>query len=251
METITATVLGVVVVLALLAVAIVVLRRRRADRLRLRFGPEYQRAVVETGGRRKAVAELHQREKRVRGFAIKPLTSGERERYVPMWTAIQTQFVDDPKAAVADAEQLLSEVMGSRGYPDGDFEQRSADLSVDHPVLVQDYRTAHDISVRDAQGEASTEELRQAMLGYRALFRELTGEPVDDNLADREPAAESVIDEPILADESTVDAPAPIDEPDAVETEASTDAAIDESEPVVEPVIEDESVRVPAEAVSR
>jgi hypothetical protein len=251
METITAIVLGVVVVLALLAVAIVVLRKRSADRLRLRFGPEYQRAVVETGGRRKAVAELHQREKRVRGFAIKPLTSEERERVVPLWTEIQTQFVDDPKAAVVGADQLLSEVMGSRGYPVGDFEQRSADLSVDHPILVQDYRTAHDISVRDAQGEVSTEELRQAMLGYRGLFREMTGEFVGDKLVDREPAADSVVDESALADESTVDVPAPIDEPDANETEASTDAAIDEFDPVVEPVIEDESVKTPAAAVSR
>jgi len=240
METSVAIILRVVAVFAVLAIAIVFLRKRSADRLRLRFGPEYERAVVETGGRRKAEAELHQREKRVHGFAIKPLTSAERERYMPAWLEIQTQFVDDPKAAVVGADQLLSEVMGNRGYPVGDFEQRSADLSVDHPVVVQNYRTAHDIAVRDAQGEASTEELRQAMLCYRALFRELVGEPTGDD---------SVVDEPVLAaepvDEFAADEPTLIDSPGAIEVAPSTDPAIHESAPAVESTIGNKSVRGP------
>jgi hypothetical protein len=252
METNTVIVMGVVVAaLALLAVAIAFLRKRSGDKLRLRFGPEYERAVAETGGRRKGEAELHQREKRVQGFAIKPLTSAQRERYMPLWTEIQTQFVDDPKAAVVGADQLLSEVMEHRGYPVADFDQRSADLSVDHPVVVQNYRTAHDIAVRDPQDEASTEELRQAMLCYRALFQELTGEPADGELADREPAVdEPAVDEPALANESAVDEPAPIERSSAMETTPSTDLAIDESDPDVEPVIEDESVKAPAAVTS-
>ena len=242
MEPSAAIILSVVAVFAVLAIAIIFLRKRSVDRLRLRFGPEYERAVVEAGGRGKAQAELHQREKRVQGFAIRPLTSAERERYIPAWIGIQTQFVDDPKAAVVGADQLLGEVMGHRGYPVGDFDQRSADLSVDHPVVVQNYRTAHDISVRDAKGEASTEELRQAMLCYRALFRKLVGEAAEGEPARDDP----VVDKPVLADESvdefTVDEPTQIDGPGAA---PSTDPAIDESAPAAESTIGNKSASAP------
>lgn len=233
METNTAIIVGVVVILALLAVAIVFLflRKRGADGLRLRFGPEYERAVEEAGGRHKAESRLHQREKRVRRLAIKPLTPAEREHYLPAWRDIQTQFVDDPKVAVVGADQLLGEVMAHRGYPAGDFEQRSADLSVDYPVTVQNYRTAHVIALRDEQGEASTEELRQAMLSQRALFRELLGQ------ADEPVVDDAIVDESAAIDETTADEPAPT-------------AVADEPVPVVEPATGKEPVNAPATASS-
>ena len=167
----------VVVALTVLAVVVTVLiKSRRTSKLRDRFGPEYERAIDESGGRRKAEAELHDREKRVEAFGVKPLRTGERERYGATWRKVQSEFVDDPKAAVTHADELLAEVMSARGYPVGDFEQRSADLSVDHPIVVQNYRAAHDIAVRHARGEASTEDLRQAMIHYRALFDDLVSE---------------------------------------------------------------------------
>ena len=234
METNIAIVLGVVVMLALVATAIVFLRKRSADRLRLRFGPEYERTVEAAGGRHKAQAELQQRQKRVRSFAIKSLTSEEREHYLPLWEEVQTQFVDDPKAAVVAADQLFSEVMTHRGYPAGDFERRHADLSVDHPVAVQNYRTAHDISVRE--GEANTEDLRQAMLSYRALFRELVGQAV---------VAEPIIDDPIEdevspADVSTSDEPEP-----AQSAPVAEEVMIDEPAPAVQPVLAEKPTNVP------
>jgi len=174
----TNTVIIIVVALAVLAVvAFGLMKRRRSSKLRDRFGPEYERAIEETGGRRKAETALHDREKRVEAFAIVPLRAGERERYGANWRKVQGEFVDDPKAAVSHADELLAEVMSARGYPVGDFEQRSADLSVDHPVVVQNYRAAHDIAVRHAQGDASTEDLRQAMIHYRALFDDLVSQP--------------------------------------------------------------------------
>ena len=174
----TNTILIAAVALAVFAVVVLLLiRSRHTSKLRNRFGPEYERAVDESGGKRKAEAALHDREKRVKGFAIQPLRTGERERYVAAWRRVQGEFVDNPKFAVTHADELLAEVMAARGYPVGDFDQRSADLSVDHPVVVQNYRSAHDIAIRHARGEASTEDLRQAMIHYRALFDDLVSEP--------------------------------------------------------------------------
>ena len=176
MDTTTIIILVAVLAAVLIALALV-MRQRRSANLRDRFGPEYERAVEETGGRRKAEAQLHDREKRVEAFAIRPLGPGEGQRYVHLWRKVQADFVDDPKAAVSRADALLSEIMSARGYPVGDFEQRSADLSVDHPVVVQNYRAAHAIAVRHARGEAGTEDLRQAMIHYRSLFEDLVDEP--------------------------------------------------------------------------
>lgn len=177
METAIAIVLGIIVLALIGAGLVFVLRKRRTDKLRSRFGPEYARAVEEAGGQRQeAEARLQKREERVERFAIHPLNPADRERYTTAWHRVQTQFVDDPKGAITSADELLRDVMSARGYPVSDFEQRSADLSVDHPVVVQNYRTAHDISVRHARGEAGTEDLRRAMLCYRALFDELVGE---------------------------------------------------------------------------
>ncbi len=234
METNTAIILSVMVMVALLAVVTVFLRKRSADRVRLRFGPEYERTVEAAGGRGKAQAELHQRQKRVRSFAIKSLTSEEREHYMPLWAEVQTQFVDDPKVAMIGADQLLAKVMTHRGYPAGDFEQRSADLSVDHPVAVQHYRTAHDIAIRDLQGEAGTEDLRQAMLCYRTLFRELIDQPVVDA-----PIIEDPIEDEIPpADGSTIDEPVPTKATPAAE------AIIDEPESAVQPVLGEKRANV-------
>jgi hypothetical protein len=179
MNTTTEIIIGVIVLVVIVAALVLVSRQMAARRqartaaLRSRFGPEYGRAVEDTGAQKKAEAQLAQREKRVEGFTIVPLTQTLRDRYVRDWAAIQAQFVDEPKSAVTNADDLLGQVMSSRGYPVGDFEQRAADLSVDHPVVVQNYRAAHEIAVRHAQGNASTEDLRQAMLSYRRLFDEL------------------------------------------------------------------------------
>ena len=173
-----------IVLLAVIAVVLVaavmwITQRRSSKRLRSKFGPEYTRAVQDTGAARKAEAQLQQREKRVGRFTILALTPADRDRYIVAWRKIQAQFVDNPKDAVTRADALLGEVMTVRGYPIGDFDQRSADLSVDHPVVVQNYRAGHDIAVRHARGEAGTEELRQAMLHYRSLFDELLEQAVE------------------------------------------------------------------------
>jgi hypothetical protein len=154
-------------------------RTRRTERLRTRFGgPEYNRTVQEGGSRRQAEAVLDKRADRVDGLHIQPLSPSDRTRFVQSWREVQAQFVDGPGAAVTSADHLLGEVMSTRGYPVSDFEQRAADISVDYPLVLENYRSAHTIAIRQSQGQASTEELRQAMIHYRTLFDELVGEPV-------------------------------------------------------------------------
>ena len=172
----TAWIVVAIVIVALLVVAgILWSRRRRSEHLRDRFGPEYDRAVDAKGGRSEAEAELAEREKRVEKLDIRPLEPAERREFIQRWTDVQARFVDDPPRAVAFADALLGDVMKARGYPVSDFEQRAGDISVDHPTVVEHYRTAHDIAVRHERGEASTEDLRQAMIHYRALFDDLVG----------------------------------------------------------------------------
>jgi hypothetical protein len=170
-------VIGVILVGIVGIAAAMFLKKHKTERLRTRFGPEYTRAVEESGGRRKAEAGLEQREKRVEGFAIRPLAASDRERYVASWRKVQAEFVDDPKKSVTRADQLLADVMSTRGYSVSEFAQRSADISVDHPLVVENYRAANEIAVRHARGQATTEDLRQAMIHYRTLFDELVGEP--------------------------------------------------------------------------
>ena len=153
------------------------LRNQRSKQLREGFGPEYEHAVEEHGDRRKAEAELAERRKRIQKLHIRPLTREEYERYADAWRATQTRFVDSPKDAINEADRLITEVMAARGYPMSDFEQRAADVSVDHPNVVANYRSAHRIHEASARGEASTEQLRQAMVHYRALFDELLEAP--------------------------------------------------------------------------
>lgn len=171
----TSWVIVAIVVIVLVIVALLWSRRRRSHHLRDHFGPEYDRAVEAAGGRSKAEADLAEREKRVKKLDIRPLEPDERRAFIDRWRDVQARFVDDPPRAVAFADALLGEVMRARGYPVSDFEQRVDDISVDHPIVVEHYRKAHDIAVRDEKGEAGTEDLRQAMIHYRTLFDNLIG----------------------------------------------------------------------------
>lgn len=154
------------------------LRRRRSERLRTQFGrAEYDRALKEDGSRRHAEAGLEERTARVVNLNIRPLAPSDRARFVESWRRTEARFVDGPGGAVTEADQLLGDVMSTRGYPVSDFEQRAADISVDHPLVLENYRTAHEIALRQAKGQANTEDLRQAMIHYRTLFEELVGEP--------------------------------------------------------------------------
>ncbi len=154
--------------------------RQRTRRLQTQFGPEYQRSVEQTGDRRQAEADLRERTRRREGYDIRPLSAPARERYANDWRVVQGRFVDAPADAVREADGLVVVVMGEMGYPMADFEQRQADVSVDHPVVVQNYRAAHEISERNQRGDASTEDLRQAMVHYRALFEDLLHTPGDE-----------------------------------------------------------------------
>ena len=178
------TVAAVVIVVALIVIAalvVVLIRKRRSRQLKEHFGPEYDRAVQLRGNRSKAELELLNREKRVQSFTIKPLLPAARERFAEEWLAVQSRFVDDPAVAVTDADSLVNRVMAERGYPMADFEQRAADVSVNYPEVVQNYRAARVIVVRYERSEVTTEELRQAMVHYRSLFDELldVGKPAE------------------------------------------------------------------------
>jgi hypothetical protein len=168
-------IVAIVVVAALVIAGVFWSRRRRSEHLKDRFGREYDRTVEATGDRSKAESDLADREKRVEKLDIRPLTAEERRDFGRRWDEVQARFVDDPPRAVAFADALLGEVMKARGYPVSDFDQRAGEISVDHPVVVEHYHKAHDIAVRHERGEASTEDLRQAMIHYRALFDNLVG----------------------------------------------------------------------------
>jgi hypothetical protein len=154
------------------------LRTRRTQTLKDTFGREYDRTVEQAGGQRDAERELRERQKRHDELELKPLSPEARTRYANQWQDTQIRFVDDPKGAVAEADTLVQEVMNDRGYPVDDFDQRAADISVEHPDLVERYRTAHGIAKASERNEASTEDLRHAVRHYRALFTELL--EVDD-----------------------------------------------------------------------
>jgi hypothetical protein len=171
-----AWVLIIVLLIALVAAAVVIVRQRRSQQLQEGFGPEYGRTLADRGDRREAEAELRERRERREQLEIRQLEPDARERYVDRWRGAQRTFVDQPAAAVAEADALVIEVMRERGYPvEDDFDRRAADISVDHPVVVENYREAHAISGRAVRDEASTEDLRQAMIHFRALFEELLG----------------------------------------------------------------------------
>ncbi len=170
--------MAVIVVVACIGIFLSI-RKRKTERLRNQFGgAEYTRAVKEGGSRRQAEAALDERAERVEALHIRPLASADRARFVDEWARIQARFVDGPGSAVTDADRLLGDVMSTRGYPVSDFEQRAADISVDHPMVLENYRAAHQSALRQTRGQASTEDLRQAMIHYRTLFDELVAEPV-------------------------------------------------------------------------
>lgn len=152
-------------------------QRRKSARLRERFGPEYDQAVLMHGSTGKAEAKLADREARVEKLRLRDLSVGARERFLKGWAQVQSRFVDHPRTAVSEADELVTMLMLERGYPDGDFDQRAADISVNHPRVVQSYRTAHEIATRVSKDDASTEDLRVAMVQYRSVFDELIEAP--------------------------------------------------------------------------
>jgi hypothetical protein len=168
----------IVILLVVIVAALVYMlgRKRRSRNLREQFGPEYNRVVQKQGDVHKGEQLLEFRQKHRKTLNIRPLSNEEHTRFGNRWSEVQSQFVDDPSGAVAIADELIIEVMQARGYPTTDFTQRAADISVDHPVVVENYRAAHDIAQRRSRGQASTEDLRQAMVHYRALFSELLDE---------------------------------------------------------------------------
>jgi len=183
LSTTTTTQIVIITALALAVLAGIAIwlftRKRRTARLRTQFGgAEYRRAVKEGGSRRQAEAALDKRADRVERLQIRPLAPGDRARFIESWSRVQARFVDGPGGAVTEADQLLGDVMTTRGYPMSDFEQRAADISVDHPQVLENYRAAHENALRQRHGQASTEDLRQAMIHFRTLFEELIGEPV-------------------------------------------------------------------------
>ena len=150
-------------------------QQRRRAHLRSQFGPEYDRTVLETRNRARAEAELARREKQVRKFKLRPLSLADQQRFTSAWQGAQARFVDDPPGATAEAHRLVHDLMLAWGYPAGDFNELTAYVSVDHPWVMQDYREAHAIAVRNEGGQGGTEDLRQAIIHYRAMFGDLLG----------------------------------------------------------------------------
>jgi hypothetical protein len=203
----------VVIVAAVAGVAWWAGQRRRTERLQDRFGPEYERTVGTTQDRAKAESELEARQQRVDSLDIRPLPAEAKARFSERWRIVQALFVDDPGNAVDEADGLIGEVMRARGYPVGDFEQRAADVSVDHPHVVDHYRTAHAIADRQRATQADTEQLRQAMVHYRALFADLLETP-DTAAPETAPRAEAST----IPTEPATDAPAEASRPSDAET---------------------------------
>ena len=180
MDTRVIVVLIVAIAAALIVGGMIYMRRRNSELLRTRFGPEYERSLHEKGSAARAEEELKQRVERVKRMEIRPLPESARQRYWERWLAVQRTFVDDPKYAVTAADDLIGDVMSARGYPVQGFEQQAADISVDHPRVVSEYRVAHSLALRNRTGEANTEDLRKAITSYRSLFEELL-EPGSQN----------------------------------------------------------------------
>jgi hypothetical protein len=212
MDTTTILAIIVVILLAVMAAGIawyLAEQRRRSRRLRDRFGPEYARAVRDSGDRRRAEDDLEARAARVDGLRIRPLAPDERDRFDAAWRGVQSRFVDEPRAAVTDADALVGRVMDARGYPVAKFEQRAADVSVDHPQVVDHYRVAHRIAIEAGPDDADTEQLRQAMVHYRALFADLLDSGAAEHDRTTEPVAERATDragEPAVAAAASTDA---------------------------------------------
>jgi hypothetical protein len=172
-------VIAAAVVIVLLVLVMAAMSRRRRHHLQGRFGPEYDRTLDEASNRRTAERDLRERESRRDELELRPLSEASRQRYQQQWADMQGGFVDRPQVAVSDADRLVTDLMRERGYPVDDFDTRSELVSVDHPQVVQNYRTAHSIAVRNIEGRTSTEDLRQAVISYRALFEEMISEDAE------------------------------------------------------------------------
>jgi hypothetical protein len=153
------------------------MQKKRRQELQRKYGAEYEHTVQEVGDQRRAEKELESREKRVKGFKLHPLSPEQFRVFVERWRSVQALFVDEPSRAVQEADHLVKDAMNARGYPVGNFEQRAADLSVNHPRVVENYRSAERIVHRNSRGEATTEDLREVMLCYRELFEDLLEDP--------------------------------------------------------------------------
>jgi hypothetical protein len=175
--TVTSIVILIGVLIIVAAVGLYLLQQRRSRRLRSHFGPEYDRAVREHGSPSKAEQALRAREKRMEKVHVHPLSAPERDRFADQWHEIQARFVDDPAGSIREADRLVYDVMLARGYPMSDFERRAEDISVDHPHVVKNYRSAHEIAMSEQEGKASTEDLRQGLVYYRDLFDDLIEAP--------------------------------------------------------------------------
>ncbi len=178
MDSLSTQTLALVIAAAVILVGLIAWlawNKHQSTRLRQRFGPEYEATVKRLGSRAKAEGELKRRERRVAKFEIVPLPPAEVTRFSQAWTRLQGSFVDDPKGVLIEADQLVRELLLKRGYPVADFDLRAADISVDHPVVVDNYRASQRIVSLDQRGEASTEDLRKAVVHFRALFDELLG----------------------------------------------------------------------------
>jgi hypothetical protein len=182
----------VVAIVALAAIGWVITQRQRTKRLSEQYGPEYQRTLQERGDQREAERELEERQERVRGYEIRTLSAEQRDSYATRWRETQAEFVDDPSGAISKADGLVQDLMSARGYPMADFDQRAADVSVDHPQVVEEYRAAHVIAQRHAADGVETEDLRQAMVHYRALFDDLLENEATERPAESEAEEKAV-----------------------------------------------------------
>ena len=200
-------VIGIIVVAAALVIGVYMWQHSRNTRLQTQYGREYDRAVDELG-RLRAQKALTDRERRVEHMQLRALTREQRDRFAHRWDELQKQFVDDPDGAVREGDRLVEDVMDARGYPISNFDQRVADLSVHHVHIVDDYRTLRDIAHRHIQQEATTEDLRQAMIHFRAVF--------DDLLEDRERVGERVVEREVHREVAT---PSAVRPPDVVRRE--------------------------------
>jgi hypothetical protein len=207
------TIVLIIVALVIIAAIVYGVQAGRRKKLQSTFGPEYDRVVADTGNRTEAEKELREREKRHAELELKALSPESQARYSAAWEEVQIQFVDNPSEAVGTADELVTRLISERGYPTGEYDDRLADLSVEHASTLQHYRDAHEISQRNTSGTASTEDLRQALVHYRALFADLLGtDPVSTT-----PATGTTTSDPD-------DAPAP-----APRTAADSDTATDKS----------------------
>jgi ribosomal protein L13E len=218
-----AVIILIIVILVVIAAIIFGIQASRRKKLQNTFGPEYDRVVADTGSRSDAEKELRERERRHAELELKPLSPESQARYSAAWEEVQIQFVDSPEQATAAADDLVTRLIAERGYPTGDYDDQLANLSVEHARTLGHYRDAHEISRRSQRGEASTEDLRQALVHYRALFSDLLGtDPVKT-----ETRTDSIRTEPDATDTSDTAAPAQTTRPDAAGNSTPTTAAPD------------------------